>query len=92
MVLELAGLFGWLIAGLVAGYLARHVMRGGGDGNLEDIVLGTVGAVLGGLLATLLGFAATAGIWGTIVVAFLSACLVITLVQAVAPARGRLRR
>jgi uncharacterized membrane protein YeaQ/YmgE (transglycosylase-associated protein family) len=46
----------WIILGLIAGWLAGMVMRGGGYGILGDIVLGVLGALIGGwLTAVLLG-------------------------------------
>jgi uncharacterized membrane protein YeaQ/YmgE (transglycosylase-associated protein family) len=40
----------WIVLGLVAGWLAGLVMRGGGYGIIGDIVLGIVGAIVGGWL------------------------------------------
>jgi uncharacterized membrane protein YeaQ/YmgE (transglycosylase-associated protein family) len=74
----------WLLVGLVAGWLAGVVMKGGGFGVLGDIVVGLVGAVIGGFLLGLLvpgGY----GLLGSIVVAFLGACILIALVRFVAP-------
>jgi uncharacterized membrane protein YeaQ/YmgE (transglycosylase-associated protein family) len=45
----------WLIVGLTAGWLAGVVMKGGGYGMLGDIVIGIIGALIGGFLSTLLG-------------------------------------
>ena len=42
----------WLVVGLIAGWLASLVMRGGGYGLIGDIIVGVVGALLGGFLAT----------------------------------------
>jgi uncharacterized membrane protein YeaQ/YmgE (transglycosylase-associated protein family) len=42
----------WLVVGLIAGWLASQVMRGGGYGLIGDIIIGVVGALLGGFLAT----------------------------------------
>jgi len=49
-------LLGWIIIGLIAGWLAGKVTRGAGFGCLADVVLGLVGALLGGWLFTRLGF------------------------------------
>jgi uncharacterized membrane protein YeaQ/YmgE (transglycosylase-associated protein family) len=38
----------WIILGLIAGWLAGQIMRGGGYGLVGDIVLGIVGAIIGG--------------------------------------------
>lgn len=46
------GIISWIVVGLIAGWLAGMVMKGGGYGVVGDIVLGIVGAVVGGFLAT----------------------------------------
>jgi uncharacterized membrane protein YeaQ/YmgE (transglycosylase-associated protein family) len=81
--LEPGGLLAWLVVGLVAGFLASMVMRGGGYGILGDIIVGVVGAFIGGLLASLLGFGGTAGLLGSIVIAFIGACILIAILRAV---------
>ena len=45
------GILAWIVVGLIAGFLASVVMRGGGYGLLGDIIVGIVGGVLGGFLA-----------------------------------------
>ena len=42
------GFLAWIVVGLIAGWLAGQVMKGGGYGVLIDIVLGILGGVLGG--------------------------------------------
>jgi uncharacterized membrane protein YeaQ/YmgE (transglycosylase-associated protein family) len=49
------GVIGWLIIGLLAGWIAGKVSRGRGFGCIANIVLGLVGAVLGGYIFTRLG-------------------------------------
>ncbi len=44
----------WIIVGLIAGWLAGELMRGSGFGLLGNIIVGIVGALLGGFLATAL--------------------------------------
>ena len=44
----------WLVVGLIAGFLASQVMRGGGYGLIGDIIVGIVGALIGGFLASTL--------------------------------------
>jgi uncharacterized membrane protein YeaQ/YmgE (transglycosylase-associated protein family) len=83
------GLIAWLIVGLIAGWLAGLFMRGGGYGILGDIIIGLIGAVIGGFLCNFL-VAATVGFWGSILVSFIGACILIAIVRAVAPRRTRL--
>lgn len=49
------GLIGWIVIGLIAGWLAGKIARGAGYGCVTDIVLGLVGSVLGGWLFMKLG-------------------------------------
>ncbi len=77
----------WIIIGLIAGWLAGIVMRGGGYGVIGDIVIGIVGAIIGGLIFGALGLGAT-GIIGEIIVAFIGAVILIAILRAVAPSRA----
>jgi uncharacterized membrane protein YeaQ/YmgE (transglycosylase-associated protein family) len=47
-------IIGWIVLGLVAGWLAGMLMRGGGYGVIGDIVLGILGAIVGGWLTGIL--------------------------------------
>jgi uncharacterized membrane protein YeaQ/YmgE (transglycosylase-associated protein family) len=49
------GLLGWIVIGLLAGWLAGKIARGQGYGCITDIILGLVGSVLGGWLFMKLG-------------------------------------
>jgi uncharacterized membrane protein YeaQ/YmgE (transglycosylase-associated protein family) len=49
------GLIGWLIIGLLAGWLAGKIARGRGFGCIGDVVLGLIGSVIGGWIFTELG-------------------------------------
>lgn len=46
------GIISWIVVGLVAGWLAGMLMKGGGYGVVGDVVLGIVGALVGGYLAS----------------------------------------
>lgn len=74
----------WLVVGLIAGWLANMVMRGGRGNMVTDIIVGVIGAIVGGFLATqLFGVNAPNGINLTsIVVAFLGAVVAIAIVRA----------
>ncbi len=74
----LTNLIWWIIVGLIAGWAAGKIMRGGGYGVVMDIVLGIVGAVVGGWLLGALGIYA-GGLIGTIVVAIIGAIFLIWL-------------
>ncbi len=77
----LTALLWWIVVGLIAGFLAGVVMRGGGFGIVGDIVVGILGAIIGGFIAGLLGLGAS-GFVGSIIIAFLVACLLIALLRA----------
>lgn len=79
------GLLAWIVVGLIAGWLAGLVMKGSGYGVIGDIILGIIGAVVGGFLASAL-FGVADPISGidltTIIVAFLGAVIVVAIVRA----------
>lgn len=75
----------WIVVGLLAGWLAGMVMKGGGYGIVGDILVGIVGALLGGFLASVL-FGAQDAVNGinviSIVTAFIGAVVLIAAVRA----------
>jgi uncharacterized membrane protein YeaQ/YmgE (transglycosylase-associated protein family) len=75
------GLLYWLVVGLIAGWLAGVVMKGGGYGVLADIILGILGGVLGGWIFSSLGIGAGGGLVGGIVVAFIGAVVLVALTR-----------
>ena len=84
------GILSWIVVGLIAGWLAGKVMRGGGYGLIGDIIVGIVGAVIGGFLAaTLLNMPnAVNGINVTsILVAFVGAVILVALLRLVSGRR-----
>ena len=46
------GILSWIVVGLIAGWLAGMVMKGGGYGLIGDIIVGVIGGLLGGWIAT----------------------------------------
>jgi uncharacterized membrane protein YeaQ/YmgE (transglycosylase-associated protein family) len=84
------GILAWIVVGLIAGWLASQVMRGGGYGLIGDIIVGIVGAVIGGFLAaTFLKMPnAVNGINVTsILVAFIGAVILIAILRMVSGRR-----
>ena len=75
------GLLYWLVVGLIAGWLAGVVMKGGGYGVLADIVLGILGGVLGGWIFSMLGVSAGGGLIGGIIVAFIGAVVLVGITR-----------
>jgi uncharacterized membrane protein YeaQ/YmgE (transglycosylase-associated protein family) len=80
--LEPGGLVMWLIVGLVTGWLAGQFMKGGGYGLVGDIVVGIIGAFLGGLVFSFLLPGSSVGFVGSIVLAFIGAVLLIAILRA----------
>jgi uncharacterized membrane protein YeaQ/YmgE (transglycosylase-associated protein family) len=76
------GIIAWIVVGLIAGWLAGVVMKGGGYGVLGDIVVGLIGALVGGFLMSYF-VEGVAGFWGSIFVAFIGACILIAIVRAI---------
>jgi uncharacterized membrane protein YeaQ/YmgE (transglycosylase-associated protein family) len=81
----------WLVIGLVAGILASLVVRGGGLGFVRDIVVGLIGAVIGGLIlhAVTHGAHTYVKLWKEIVVAFVGAVILLLIVRVFDRSRGR---
>ena len=76
--------FVWFILiGLVAGWLAGQLMKGGGYGMLGDIVVGILGAFIGGYLFRVLGVSLGGGLFGTIAVATIGAIVLIFLLRLI---------
>lgn len=70
----------FLVVGIVAGWLAGKIMKGGGYGLIGDLVLGIVGAIIGGhLLGGLIG----GGLIGAIIVATIGAVLLVAVIRLI---------
>lgn len=78
----------WLLVGLVAGWATGKIMKGGGYGFWLDIVLGIVGAFVGGFIAGHLGFSPEGGLFYTILIALAGSILVVFIFRLVTRGRG----
>jgi uncharacterized membrane protein YeaQ/YmgE (transglycosylase-associated protein family) len=79
-------LLAWVIVGGIAGWLASLVVRGTGLGLLGDIIVGVIGAFLGGFLLSLLlpgTFSFSGFNLGSLLIAFIGAVLLLLIVRAV---------
>ena len=75
--------FVWfLLIGLLAGWLAGQIMKGGGYGLVGDLIVGVIGAILGGFLFGLAGIGA-GGLIGQLVVATVGAIALIALLRLI---------
>jgi uncharacterized membrane protein YeaQ/YmgE (transglycosylase-associated protein family) len=77
------GFLAWIVVGLIAGWLAGQVMKGGGYGVLVDIILGLLGGLLGGWLFGQLGIGASGGMIGSIIVAFIGAVILVGITRLI---------
>ncbi|HQR17880.1 MAG TPA: GlsB/YeaQ/YmgE family stress response membrane protein [Gemmatimonadales bacterium] len=72
----------FLIIGVVAGFLAGKIMKGGGFGLVGDLVLGVIGAFVGGWVFGLLGILPV-GLIGTLISATAGAVILLFLIRLV---------
>ena len=72
------GLIAWIIIGLLAGWIAGVITRGHGFGCIVNIILGLIGAVIGGWIFTRLGIAAF-GFWASLAAATVGAVVLVAI-------------
>ena len=77
----------WILVGLIAGWATGKIMKGGGYGFVVDVILGIVGAVVGGYIATALGISPSGGLIYTILIAIGGAVIVVFIVRLIAGRR-----
>jgi uncharacterized membrane protein YeaQ/YmgE (transglycosylase-associated protein family) len=73
----------WIIIGVVAGWLAGLLVRGGGFGLIGDIVVGVIGAFIGGWLAGVLHIHIGTGMISSIITATVGAVVLIFILRMV---------
>src|SRR5207245_11339301 len=84
----MGGFIYWILVGLIAGWLAGKVMKGGGYGVVADIVLGILGGIVGGWGFGMLGLRA-GGLVGSLVVAVVGAVIVVWITRRLNKASGQ---
>jgi uncharacterized membrane protein YeaQ/YmgE (transglycosylase-associated protein family) len=78
----------WIIVGLIAGAIAGRVVAGRGFGCIADIVVGVAGALIGGfLLGAIFHVTGTVGFWGSIIVAFIGAAVLLSVLKLLSGGR-----
>jgi uncharacterized membrane protein YeaQ/YmgE (transglycosylase-associated protein family) len=77
---ETHGIIWWMLIGLIAGWLAGTIARGRGFGCITDVILGLVGAVIGGWIFSRLGIA-TFGFLGSLAAATVGAVLLVAVAR-----------
>ncbi|MDD3449394.1 MAG: GlsB/YeaQ/YmgE family stress response membrane protein [Gammaproteobacteria bacterium] len=70
------GLIGFLLVGLVAGWLAGKLLRGGGMGPVVNLLVGVVGAYIGGFVFSMIGIHSH-GLLGSLASAVVGAMLLL---------------
>lgn len=73
----------FILVGLIAGWLASVLVKGGGAGVIGDIVVGIIGALLGGWIFGMLGISAGGGLAGAIITATIGAIIFILILRAI---------
>ena len=88
MTLDPGSWVSWIIVGLIAGAIAARVVAGRGFGCLADIVVGVAGALIGGfLLGAVFHITGTVGFWGSIIVAFIGAAALLSVLKLISGGR-----
>ena len=79
-------IIGWIVLGLIAGFIASKIVEGSGQGFFLNMALGIVGAIVGGFLYSLvLGGEGVTGVnIGSIIVSIIGAIIVLWVYNAVA--------
>jgi uncharacterized membrane protein YeaQ/YmgE (transglycosylase-associated protein family) len=82
-------IIGWLVLGLIAGFIGSKIVNKTGEGVILDIVLGIVGAIVGGFLFSLIGAQGVTGFnLYSMFVAVIGAIVVLVIYHAVTGRRG----
>jgi uncharacterized membrane protein YeaQ/YmgE (transglycosylase-associated protein family) len=82
--MEMQSLIVLLIIGVIAGWLAGQIMKGGGFGLIGDIIIGIIGAVIGGWLWGALGLPDIGPWWVTsIISATIGACILLFIIRLI---------
>lgn len=77
------GWLAWIIVGMIAGWFAGKVMKGGGYGIIMDIILGIIGGIVGGRLFGMIGIQIGNGMIGSIIIAFIGAVILVWLTRMI---------
>ncbi len=74
----------WIVLGLIAGFIGSKIVNKRGDGLIVDIILGIVGAVVGGWVFGLFGYGGVSGVnLYSLLVAVIGAVLVLWVYHAI---------
>ena len=77
-------IIGWILLGLIAGFIASKIVNKSGEGFFLDIVLGIVGAIVGGFIFSVFGASGVTGFnLYSMIVAIIGAIIVLLIYHAV---------
>ncbi len=71
----------FLFVGLVAGWISSTLVRGQGLGTIYDIIVGIIGAIVGGFVFDIAGITPSYGLWGALATSVVGATLFLALVS-----------
>jgi uncharacterized membrane protein YeaQ/YmgE (transglycosylase-associated protein family) len=79
------GLIAWIIIVIIAGWLTGKLMKGSGYGFFMDMIVGLIGALVGGFVSSHLGFgtAGSHGMIGSIIIAVIGAVILTIIVRLI---------
>lgn len=83
------GIIAWIIIGIIAGWITGKLMKGSGFGAIMDMIVGLVGALIGGFISSRLGMGGVGdhGLVMSIVIAVVGAVILTLLVRLVTGSR-----
>lgn len=82
------GIIGWIVLGLIAGFIASKIVNNQGEGVMVDIILGIVGALVGGFIFNFFGASGVSGFnIYSLIVAVIGAIVVLMIYHAIAGRR-----
>jgi uncharacterized membrane protein YeaQ/YmgE (transglycosylase-associated protein family) len=85
------GILSWIIVGLIAGFLAGVVVKGGGYGCIGDVIVGVIGGLLGGWIASYffhIGDPMSGINLESILIAFVGAVIFVVILRLIGGRRG----
>ncbi len=83
-------IIGWIVLGAIAGFIASKIVNKSGEGFITDLILGVIGAVVGGFLFNQFGFQGTGGeiSWYSLFVSVIGAVIVLWIYHAIVGRRS----
>ena len=71
----------FILIGLTAGWIAGQFLKGGGFGIFGDIVVGVIGAVIGGFMFSVIGLSSGGGLLGNLAAATIGAVVLLLVIR-----------